>query len=197
MLRPPVHQRTRKKAAKNRLFAKNSFQYNYLPPGQQLIRATCTQDLLNKRVYNGAVAPGLRVGRGLEHATPPRFRARTIVAPGLRVGRGLEHLAIAEVPDSHVLLRPAYGSGEDWNRGSKEALVPLETLRPAYGSGEDWNPKIEKRSGYARGLRPAYGSGEDWNSRLVPVLQRVPRLFKPFRLSVAGSPSRTFASPEG
>ncbi len=37
-----------------------------------------------------------------------------------------------------VQLRPAYGSGEDWN------MLPIVVavaalLRPAYGSGEDWN----------------------------------------------------------
>jgi hypothetical protein len=36
-------------------------------------------------------------------------------------------------------LRPAYGSGEDWNQISSAATWASMLLRPAYGSGEDWN----------------------------------------------------------
>ncbi len=37
-------------------------------------------------------------------------------------------------------------------------------LRPAFGSGEDWNifPLLVGR--HYLELRPAFGSGEDWNS---------------------------------
>ena len=41
------------------------------------------------------------------------------VAPGLRVGRGLEH-AVLYVTLDRVMLRPAFGSGEDWNIARKE-----------------------------------------------------------------------------
>jgi len=72
------------------------------------------------------------------------------------------------------LLRPASGSGEDWNGEPPE--LPKDTvkrLRPASGSGEDWNavtaPVIAPRPGR---LRPASGSGEDWNpeEESVPML---------------------------
>ncbi len=37
-------------------------------------------------------------------------------------------------------LRPAFGSGEDWNHYPHEEEEIRETwLRPAFGSGEDWN----------------------------------------------------------
>ncbi len=41
---------------------------------------------------------------------------------------------------NYVELRPAFGSGEDWN-GLKVERHPLPgiALRPAFGSGEDWN----------------------------------------------------------
>ena len=112
MLQPPVHPRTRKKAAKNLLFAQNSFQHNYLPPDEQPIRATCAQNLPNKRVYDGAVAPGLRVGRGLKHNDHERHTCFFTVAPGLRVGRGLKQILDKEKESEKALL-PAYGSGED------------------------------------------------------------------------------------
>ena len=60
------------------------------------------------------------------------------VAPGLRVGRGLEP-ALVDHESIGGQLRPAYGSGEDWNFPDPETLPPPPPLRPAYGSGEDWN----------------------------------------------------------
>jgi hypothetical protein len=32
-------------------------------------------------------------------------------------------------------LRPAYGSGEDWNPFSSNSCMTSDPLRPAYGSG--------------------------------------------------------------
>ncbi len=91
-------------------------------------------------------------------------------------------------------LRPAFGSGEDWNRGHwrsrrrswrcarpsgrvrigtlslcLSSLIP-ESLRPAFGSGEDWNLRADPhpRKSLAM-LRPAFGSGEDWNSYRGPT----------------------------
>ncbi len=64
-----------------------------------------------------AVAPGLRVGRGLELYVAAHERRQGAVAPGLRVGRGLEPVYSCQTPGSSG-LRPAFGSGEDWNSPS-------------------------------------------------------------------------------
>jgi len=61
------------------------------------------------------VAPGLRVGRGLELYGVYQLAGTLLVAPGLRVGRGLEPVVTWRNVASTV-LRPAFGSGEDWNR---------------------------------------------------------------------------------
>jgi len=36
-------------------------------------------------------------------------------------------------------LRPASGSGEDWNGDELDITLDTLLLRPASGSGEDWN----------------------------------------------------------
>ncbi len=71
-------------------------------------------------------------------------RAAVAVAPGLRVGRGLEH----HVRGRYVRpqgLRPAFGSGEDWNGTLNDERVARDLLRPAFGSGEDWNEGVPVR----------------------------------------------------
>ncbi|HET7480561.1 MAG TPA: hypothetical protein VFJ72_13725 [Rubrobacteraceae bacterium] len=61
-------------------------------------------------------------------------------------------------------MRPAFGSGEDWNFASRPWPCKVSRLRPAFGSGEDWNiAALAVRGGQMSGLRPAFGSGEDWN----------------------------------
>ena len=61
------------------------------------------------------------------------------VAPGLRIGRGLE-LRRGVGLLSAAVLRPVSGSGEDWNTGFRaQALHLIKELRPVSGSGEDWN----------------------------------------------------------
>ncbi len=68
----------------------------------------------------------------------------TLVAPGLRVGRGLERIArVGRLP--RVALRPAFGSGEDWNNPVTVKEANVYKLRPAFGSGEDWNECVLKR----------------------------------------------------
>ena len=63
-------------------------------------------------------------------------------------------------------LRPAYGSGEDWNwqdvMGGE--VVPNRCARPT-GRARIGTPQSGSRWWclYKR-LRPAYGSGEDWNT---------------------------------
>ena len=61
------------------------------------------------------------------------------------------------VPPNVVLL---------WTNLPPSATVAevLGVLRPAYGSGEDWNAVLIGVAPTLLGLRPAYGSGEDWNS---------------------------------
>jgi len=61
-------------------------------------------------------------------------------------------------------LRPAYGSGEDWNYKWNPRGVYIEELRPAYGSSEDWNvdckmtaANMEWAAGVAPGLRVGRG----------------------------------------
>ncbi len=61
------------------------------------------------------------------------------VAPGLRVGRGLEPRPGAAHDARRGPLRPAFGSGEDWNDMRMLRLSNLPMLRPAFESGEDWN----------------------------------------------------------
>jgi len=68
--------------------------------GQQ-IRARPSENPLRKGHYNNTVAPGLRVGRGLEH------HGRQRGAP------------------AHHELRPASGSGEDWNITMREFVEAL------------------------------------------------------------------------
>ena len=117
---------------------------------------------LYKAAYTGAVAPGLRIGRGLELL---RFTGRKSWAEGcagLRIGRGLEHLALV-VEDADSLLRPVSGSGEDWNRVRTIFASCRVRLRPVSGSGEDWNTSASVASSLAPSLRPVSGSGEDWN----------------------------------
>jgi hypothetical protein len=65
---------------------------------------------LDRRVCNGAVAPGLRVGRGLE---PKRCNG---------------HVTEADAPG-------LYRSGEDWNftASSAEPLGSTRKVRPAFG----------------------------------------------------------------
>ena len=101
------------------------------------------------------VAPGLRIGRGLEQAqvegphaggircarSPDRARIGTIthhpylcpalVAPGLRIGRGLERLVVLDHDQDPLRLRPVSGSGEDWNYYT--VLYPLDKLGVAPG----------------------------------------------------------------
>ncbi len=60
-------------------------------------------------------------------------------------------------------MRPAFGSGEDWNPCKVLAHRWPDVLRPAFGSGEDWNEQGRAHHVGAFGLRPAFGSGEDWN----------------------------------
>ncbi len=75
------------------------------------------------------------------------------VAPGLRVGRGLEHQDL-DLRKRALLLRPAFGSGEDWNYWAPSSVLGLSRLRPAFGSGEDWNtpppPETRPCNGCAR-----------------------------------------------
>ena len=67
-------------------------------------------------------------------------------------------------------LRPAYGSGEDWNCfADRPPAGPMSPLRPAYGSGEDWNTRGIKEDLSLSQLRPAYWSGEDWNTDNLPL----------------------------
>ena len=59
-------------------------------------------------------------------------------------------------------MRPAYGSGEDWNPFYGHALKLGHEMRLAYGPGEDWNNKFREPAQLDITLRPAYnGSGED------------------------------------
>jgi hypothetical protein len=49
------------------------------------------------------------------------------------------------LPHQWSWLRPAYGSGEDWNKtgvGNDFSVIATWGLRPAYGSGEDWNYQV-------------------------------------------------------
>ncbi len=62
-----------------------------------------------------------------------------MVAPGLRVGRGLELGRGNLYLVAGLMLRPASGSGEDWNMACKGLVYGPQSLRPASGSGEDWN----------------------------------------------------------
>ncbi len=78
------------------------------------------------RAERHAVAPGLRVGRGLELDGDQGGQDDGEVAPGLRVGRGLERLKRARGIVS-PWLRPAFGSGEDWN------ILILSHLAPHCG----------------------------------------------------------------
>ena len=133
------------------------------------------------------VAPGLRVGRGLELVPSGERRCCRPLRPAYGSGEDWNHAVVVGV----VLLpelRPAYGSGEDWNRSPSFAVITAMLLRPAYGSGEDWNQRglrivlcghavapglelVEHEQGVVEvELRPAYGSGEDWNGEgLTPV----------------------------
>ena len=61
------------------------------------------------------------------------------VAPGLQVGRGLEPVVDIEGVFEEAGLRPASGSGEDWNGSGAMIRRVWRWLRPASGSGEDWN----------------------------------------------------------
>ncbi len=124
-----------------------------------------------------------RIGTSYRTQAPRQLQ----VAPGLRVGRGLEHCRTCNYR-SALALRPAFGSGEDWNVVPSPSMTDLSPLRPAFGSGEDWNlggtryctmrnccarPSGRARIGTCvyvcvraggRWLRPAFGSGEDWNT---------------------------------
>ncbi len=80
-------------------------------------------------------------------------------------------------PFSASPLRPAFGSGEDWNRVEVLCLRRISLLRPAFGSGEDWNSYgAEIVNSFPKLLRPAFGSGEDWNEGGLVALDRLDEL---------------------
>ena len=56
-------------------------------------------------------------------------------------------------------LRPAFGSGEDWNGGAKHNAPFPSMLRPAFGSGEDWNPECGEPVGMDLGVAPGLRVG--------------------------------------
>ncbi len=139
------------------------------------------------------VAPGLRVGRGLEHARQVEPRpAVGVVAPGLRVGRGLE-LRNRTERTPVLWLRPAFGSGEDWNSMSaSSSRLPRRCARPSgrarIGTALSW--QIPCPASVAPGLRVGRG--------LEPLGDGLPR---PRRNGAPEPPERRFrhrcARPSG
>ncbi len=111
------------------------------------------------------VAPGLRVGRGLELIVVVVVVVLIVLRPAF--GSGEDWNIFKPLGDSGTAeLRPAFGSGEDWNLPLSTALyICRASLRPAFGSGEDWNITEDAGMTFKDWLRPAFGSGEDWNSR--------------------------------
>ncbi len=89
-----------------------------------------------RRLFAGCARPSGRARIGTPTNTPRGGGHR--VAPGLRVGRGLE-LVVRPVASYQTRLRPAFGSGEDWNSFAPVPSCARSELRPAFGSGEDWN----------------------------------------------------------
>jgi len=65
---------------------------------------------------------GRESGEDWNTVDPNAVATDNTVAHGLWVGRGLELVALDDHP-AVVLLRPAYGSGEDWNRVGWETWV--------------------------------------------------------------------------
>ncbi len=117
------------------------------------------------------VAPGLRVGRGLEHVRQAVDRALFDVAPGLRVGRGLE-------PEALPLRRP----------------LGLRCARPTGRARIGTYGRASSRNGPAR-LRPAYGSGEDWNFVSIPMVSSLTRCARPTGRARIGTRSVTLTGP--
>ena len=156
------------------------------PPGRARI-GTVTSDAVGD-LKRPCVAPGLRVGRGLERflATTPLDRHRGVVAPGLRVGRGLEpHVerSSRSLASPTRCARPpgrariGTRTGTHPRRrgfcqapcgatccarppgrariGTSASSLPVparrhQRLRPASGSGEDWNKSSRSAEGDAR-----------------------------------------------
>ncbi len=63
-----------------------------------------------------------------------------------------------------LVLRPAFGSGEDWNDRFHRWAVPVGGVAPGLRVGRGLEPEPQHREVAVDGLRPAFGSGEDWNS---------------------------------
>ncbi len=107
------------------------------------------------------VAPGLRVGRGLELRLRVGLDGRNYVAPGLRVGRGLEPRPL-EITPSLMALRPAFGSGEDWNIEPLPLLINTRIVAPGLRVGrglelKSRSPSTQIISHVAPGLRVGRG----------------------------------------
>ncbi len=60
-------------------------------------------------------------------------------------------------------LRPAFGSGEDWNTDTLDAILQTFAVAPGLrvGRGLERFGGCDYRCSWW--LRPAFGSGEDWN----------------------------------
>ncbi len=87
-----------------------------------------------------------------------------------RYGRKRYQTALPLYPAA--TLRPAFGSGEDWNLTRMRQREGLALLRPAFGSGEDWNIRVTLLRCSSIVLRPAFGSGEDWSTE--PEMETFP-----------------------
>ncbi len=109
-----------------------------------------------RRSICASVAPGLRVGRGLEREEARRVEdgLRRCARPSGRARIGTSTRAWRG--RASQLLRPAFGSGEDWNPNQLTPTVAVPPLRPAFGSGEDWNKVIGGMGNDAQGCaRPS------------------------------------------
>lgn len=116
----------------------------------------------------------MRIGTVRRRGRGPR---RGHAAPGLLVGRGLNY------PSWDELYRNFQGrvrspGGENWNTHTDDdGVVKVVVLRPALGSGEDWNVDVTKRAHRALGYVWPSGRTREWNTHIPCAANGVNRTF--------------------